>query len=141
MAATEFQRAICRLIAKSRRDSGESYVAGGVALNTLLCGPRVSRDIDLFHDTDEALRASWDNDQSLLIRGGYGVDVIRQTTAYVEALVAKGGERVVMQWLRDSAFRFFPLIEHADFGLVLHPFDLATNKVLALVGRLEPRDC
>jgi hypothetical protein len=24
--------------------------------------------------------------------------------------------------------------------LALHPFDLATNKVLALVGRLEPRD-
>jgi hypothetical protein len=31
-------------------------------------------------------------------------------------------------------------VEHADLGLVLHPFDLATNKVLALVGRLEPRD-
>lgn len=41
---------------------------------------------------------------------------------------------------RDSAFRFFPLVEHLDLGLVLHPFDLATNKVLALVGRLEPRD-
>ena len=27
-----------------------------------------------------------------------------------------------------------------DLGLILHPFDLATNKVLALVGRLEPRD-
>jgi len=27
-----------------------------------------------------------------------------------------------------------------EFGLALHPFDLATNKVLALVGRLEPRD-
>ena len=25
-------------------------------------------------------------------------------------------------------------------GLALHPFDLATNKVLALVGRLEARD-
>lgn len=35
---------------------------------------------------------------------------------------------------------FFPLVEHADLGLTLHPFDLATNKVLALVGRLEPRD-
>ena len=29
------------------------------------------------------------------------------------------------------------LVEHPDFGLALHPFDLATNKVLALVGRLE----
>jgi len=31
-------------------------------------------------------------------------------------------------------------VRHADLGLVLHQFDLATNKVLALVGRLEPRD-
>jgi hypothetical protein len=31
-------------------------------------------------------------------------------------------------------------VQHADLGLVLHPFDLATNKVLALVGGLEARD-
>ena len=45
-----------------------------------------------------------------------------------------------MQWARDSAYRFFPLIEDDIMGLVLHPFDLATNKVLAMAGRLEPRD-
>jgi len=45
-----------------------------------------------------------------------------------------------MQWTRDSAFRFFPLVRHEELGLTLHPFDLATNKVLALVGRLEIRD-
>jgi hypothetical protein len=45
-----------------------------------------------------------------------------------------------MQWARDSAYRFFPLVEHEELGLVLHPFDLATNKALALVGRLEVRD-
>ena len=45
-----------------------------------------------------------------------------------------------MEWARDSAFRFFPLMEHDDLGLTLHPFDLASNKVLALVGRLEVRD-
>ena len=45
-----------------------------------------------------------------------------------------------MEWARDSAFRFFPLMEHEQRGLTLHPFDLATNKVLALVGRLEVRD-
>lgn len=30
--------------------------------------------------------------------------------------------------------------QREDFGLTLHPFDLATNKVLALVGRVEARD-
>jgi len=32
------------------------------------------------------------------------------------------------------------LVEHPDFGLTLHPLDLATNKLLAAVGRLEVRD-
>lgn len=41
---------------------------------------------------------------------------------------------------RDSANRFFPLQPHEDLGLTLHPFDLATDKVPALVGRLEVRD-
>jgi len=140
MAATAFQRQLCRLIARSRRDSGDSYVAGGVALNTLLQAPRISRDIDLFHDTDEALRTSWKNDRDVLTRDGYSLDVIREAPAYVEVLVSKGADRVIVQWLRESAFRFFPLVEDEDFGLVLHPFDLATNKVLALAGRLEPRD-
>ena len=58
----------------------------------------------------------------------------------VEAEVARGPESVVVQWAHDSAYRFFPLVQHDDLGLVLHPFDLATGKVLALVGRVEPRD-
>lgn len=45
-----------------------------------------------------------------------------------------------MQWAQDSAFRFFPLVQNDELGLTLHPFDLATNKVLALIGRLEARD-
>ena len=49
-------------------------------------------------------------------------------------------EEVEVQWVRDSAYRFFPLLEHPELGLTLHPFDLATNKVLALVGRIAVRD-
>jgi hypothetical protein len=45
-----------------------------------------------------------------------------------------------VQWAHDSAFRFFPLVEHELFGLTLHPVDLATNKLLALVGRRAVRD-
>jgi hypothetical protein len=140
LAATAFQRQVCRLIAKSRRDSGDSYIAGGVPLNTLLQAPRISRDIVLFHDTGEALQVSWKSDHALLTRDGYDLEIIREAPTCVEALVSKGTDRVIVQWLRESAFRFFPLVEDEDFGLVLHPFDLATNKALALVGRLEPRD-
>jgi hypothetical protein len=140
MALTEFQRAICRLIARHRIESGESYVAGGVALNTVLNAPRVSRDIDLFHDTEKALAATWAADRRLLELSGYRVAVGREGPGFVEATVGKGDEAVLMQWARDSAYRFFPLVAHEEFGLTLHPFDLATNKVLALAGRLEVRD-
>ena len=67
MALTPIQRDVCRQLAESRVASGESYVAGGVALNELLAAPRLSRDIDLFHDTDEALRSSWESDRTLLV--------------------------------------------------------------------------
>ena len=62
MALTEFQRSVCRLIARSRVASGESYVAGGAALNEVLAASRLSRDVDLFHDTESALDASWSAD-------------------------------------------------------------------------------
>jgi len=140
MAITGYQREVCRLIAGSRIERGEAYVAGGVALNTLIEASRVSRDIDLFHDTREALGATWEADRQLLEQAGYGIEVRRERPTFVEAVVGRGDDHVVMQWMCESAFRFFPLVEHPDFGLTLHAFDLATNKVLALVGRLEVRD-
>jgi hypothetical protein len=63
MGLTELQRAICRLLAAQRIASGESYIAGGVALNVLLGTERLSRDIDLFHDTEAAVDATWRRDR------------------------------------------------------------------------------
>ncbi|MCC7103866.1 MAG: nucleotidyl transferase AbiEii/AbiGii toxin family protein [Chloroflexi bacterium] len=140
MALTQLQRTVCQLLAEHRIASGESYVAGGVALNEAIAAARISRDIDLFHDTDEALEASWQADRALLRANGFSVLVVRERPTFVEAEVGRDGEHVRLEWARDSAFRFFPLQRHEEFGLTLHPFDLATNKVLALVGRLEVRD-
>lgn len=140
MAITGFQREVCRLLARGRVERGESYVAGGVALNTLIEAARISRDIDLFHDTKEALAATWAADRELLNAAGLEVEVLRERPAFVEAMVRRGAQAVAAQWVCDSAYRFFPLVEHPDFGLVLHTLDLATNKLLALVGRVEVRD-
>jgi hypothetical protein len=140
MALTDLQRRVCRLLAGNRIASGESYVAGGAALNELLATTRVSRDIDLFHDTSEALDASWQADRAALESAGYELRVLRERPGLVEAEVSDGADRARLEWARDSAYRFFPLQQHEELGLTLHPFDLATNKVLALVGRLEVRD-
>lgn len=140
MAATPYQCGILKLLAAQRKKRGESYVAGGIALNQLLSSPRQSRDIDLFHNSQEAVAATWSADRALLAAEDYQVELIREAPSFIEALVSLGGDRVIMQWAHDSAFRFFPLLEDDLMGLVLHPFDLATNKVLAMAGRLEPRD-
>ena len=126
MAVTSFQSSILKLLAARRLELGESYVAGGVALNQLLKMPRRSRDIDLFHDTAEALASTWAGDQALLVMNGYAVQVLRETPSFVEAGVSRDGSHTLMQWARDSAFRFFPLIADDVMGLTLHPFDLAT---------------
>lgn len=120
--------------------SGESCIAGGAALNTLLGAPRISQDLDLFHDTATALAATWNADRATLLDTGYELEIIRERPTFIEAIVRRATESVILQWTHDSAFRFFPLVEHPELGLTLHPFDPATNKVLALVGRLEARD-
>jgi hypothetical protein len=140
MALTALQRAICHLIARNRIEGGVSYVAGGVALNEFVAGKRLSEDIDLFHDTTEAVATSFQTDCALLEANGYDLQIQRERAGYVEALVRKHEDCVSIQWTADSAYRFFPLLVHEEFGLTLHPVDLATNKVLALVGRLEARD-
>jgi hypothetical protein len=45
-----------------------------------------------------------------------------------------------LEWVHDSAFRFFPAQPDELFGYVLHPVDLATNKASAAADRREPRD-
>jgi hypothetical protein len=140
MAVTPFQRDVCRLLAADRRARGVSYVAGGVALSVALDASRLSRDLDLFADSQEAVAASWDADRRTLETNGCAVAPLRERPGFVQATVSRAGEALLVEWARDSAFRFFPLVEHDDLGLTLHPVDLATNKVLALVGRLEVRD-
>lgn len=140
MPLTEYQRNVCRILAAERVTHGERYVAGGAALNELLKSSRLSHDVDLFHDTSEAVLVSWKTDRKDLEKAGYNVRPLREFPTFVEAEVTRGSEGVILQWVQDSAFRFFPLIEHPDFGLSLHPFDLATNKTLALIGRVEVRD-
>ena len=140
MALTDYQRGILALLADHRIERQESYLAGGAALTVATASPRISQDIDLFHDTQEALLSTWEDDRRILADGGYGIEVKRQYPTFVEAFVRKSGSAVIVQWAVDSAFRFFPLVREASALPSLHPFDLATNKTLALIGRLEPRD-
>ena len=140
MAVTAFQAEILRLLAKGRIANGETYVAGGLALNHCLHLPRISNDIDIFNNSYEAMTAAADADRAALLSAGYEVKVMRDRDFIIEVRVSRGGESTDIQWVRDSAYRFFPLVEDDLLGVTLHPFDLATNKLLALAGRRMPRD-
>lgn len=140
MAVTRFQSEVLKLIARSRVAVGETYVAGGLALNHQLHRPRVSEDIDVFNNSYDALVSASDNDRRVLSDAGYDVVLTRERDYIVEVTVSKGAETTDIQWVQDSAYRFFPLVVDELLGLTLHPFDLATNKLLALAGRRVPRD-
>lgn len=56
-------------------------------------------------------------------------------------MVSQGGSSTKVEWAHDSAWRFLPTVAHDVAGYVLHPIDLAVNKLLALAGRDEARDC
>ena len=140
MAVTAFQAEVLRLIARNRVANGETYVAGGLALNHALHRPRMSHDIDVFNDTYDAMVSSADMDREILRKAGYGVETTRDRDFIVEAKVSRKGATTDIQWVRDSAYRFFPIIEDELLGYTLHPLDLATNKILALASRQVPRD-
>ena len=85
MPLTEFQRVVCRTLANERMARGEQYVAGGSALNEWLTATRLSRAVDLFHDTQAALLAAWQTDRNTLERNGFRVKVLREYVTFVEA--------------------------------------------------------
>ncbi|MGA2136177.1 MAG: hypothetical protein ABSH50_28130 [Bryobacteraceae bacterium] len=81
-----------------------------------------------------------ERDAAFLQEHGYALQWLRRSPLIYTVLVERGGETTKLEWVVDSDFRFFPTIRDELFGYVLHPVDLATNKVAAAYGRREPRD-
>ena len=138
MPLTDFQSTVLRLLAAHR--SPESFVAGGTAINASPDSPRYSEDVDIFHDAQEAVAAAAAADADVLIREGFEVAPSVDRPGFQRALVRRDEQNLRLEWVVDSAFRFFPVQRDEEFGWRLHLADLATNKVLALAGRWEARD-
>ena len=136
MPLSKIQASILKLLG-SHRDP-ESYVAGSTPLNRN--EPRFSSDIDVFHDREERVLQAAEQDTALLRDEGYALQWLRRSPLIYTVLAERDGETTKLEWVVDSDFRFFPAIPDETFGYVLHPADLATNKVAAAYGRREPRD-
>jgi nucleotidyltransferase AbiEii toxin of type IV toxin-antitoxin system len=133
---TKLQSHVLRVLAAGR--SLDSYIAGGVAINRE--GPRFSRDIDIFQDSESRLAAAAEADGKAIGEAGLKLSWGNIQTGKREAAVEDLGETMQLEWVADSAFRFFPAQRDDLFGYVLHPVDLATNKASAAADRREPRD-
>jgi nucleotidyltransferase AbiEii toxin of type IV toxin-antitoxin system len=133
---TKLQSHVLRVLAAGR--SLDSYIAGGVAINRE--GPRFSGDIDIFQDSENRLAAAAEADARALTEAGLKLSWGRIQSGKRQAEVAGLGETMQLEWVADSAFRFFPAQRDDLFGYVLHPVDLATNKAAAAADRREPRD-
>ena len=104
MAVTKFQADVLKRIADSRIKSGETYVAGGLALNYQLKAPRLSHDIDVFNNSTEALHAAYGCDSNALREAGFEVIEKRKAPYFVEvSVVGPHGEKTDIQWVSDSA--------------------------------------
>jgi hypothetical protein len=133
---SKIQIEVLRVLA-SHRDP-ESYIAGATPLNR--GAQRYSADIDVFHDREERVASAALNDARVLTAAGYAVSWLRQLPLVYTAEVTHEDASTRLEWVVDSDYRFFPTMPDEMFGYVLHPIDLAMNKVMAAAGRRELRD-
>lgn len=138
MPLTEFQKEIAKLLAKNR--SEESHLAGGAALHFQPNSIRYSNDLDYFHDSIERVAQAFEADQFDLVKKGYQISIEIKQPGYIRATVSDKNRVTKIEWAHDSDWRFFPVVKNDELGFVLHPIDLAVNKILALAGRNEARD-
>jgi hypothetical protein len=138
MPLTEFQSQVALVLAQQR--TPDSYLAGGAALHIEPESLRYSNDLDYFNDSVARVSSAFDADRQALQNAHYQVEVLLQLPGFVRVLVRQKAEATKVEWVHDTAFRFLPVLKSEQAGYLLHPVDLAINKLLALVGRDEPRD-
>jgi hypothetical protein len=102
--------------------------------------PRASADIDVFHDTAPAVHDAVTRDTGTLLAAGYEVRILNRQKSFCRGIVSKGPLVTKLEWVQDSAFRFFPVEPDVQLGWRLNFWDVATNKVLAFCSREKLRD-
>jgi hypothetical protein len=138
MPLTDLQAQLGRLLATNRSEN--SYLAGAAAMLAAPNTHRFSHHLDYFHDSAVDVASAFAADHRTLVANGCDVATEISQPGYIRAIVRRGEAATKIEWAQDSRWRFMPVMQSDEFGYQLHPIDLATNKVLALAGRDEPRD-
>lgn len=138
MPLTKFQKEIALLLAQNRDE--ESHLAGGAALHLQPNSLRYSQDLDYFHDSEVKVSTAFKLDSDLLTQNKFKYKIELIQPGYIRCIIEKKNEFTKIEWAYDSAWRFLPAEKNEEVGYILNPIDLSINKLLALVGRDEPRD-
>ncbi|UCF41756.1 MAG: hypothetical protein JSW43_05375, partial [Gemmatimonadota bacterium] len=133
MPLTTFQRELLATLASNPTD--ERYLGGGAAMHFAPNSVRFSDDLDFFHDSEARVASAFARDRETLVGAGYLLEVEVSLPGMVRAVVRRGTDATRIDWAHDSAWRFLPLVRDPLGGFLLHPVDLAINKLLALAGR------
>ncbi|MBM4345704.1 MAG: hypothetical protein FJ100_20210 [Deltaproteobacteria bacterium] len=139
MPIGDFESLVLRVLAAHRHP--DSFVGGATVLHATADSWRYSQDFDVFHDAEEALTAAFGTDSAALRSAGFDVAPSGPVgPTFRRAIVSRGDARTKVEWVLDSAFRFFPVEPDLALGWRLSFWDAATNKVLAMAGRHKVRD-
>lgn len=133
-----FEREVLQVLARQR--SPDSFIGGATVLHQSPASPRASADVDIFHESAEAVRDAYQQDCAALELAGYRVELIIKSAPFLRAVVARQDVTTKLDWVEDSAFRFFPVEPDPEMGWRLNFWDAATNKILALTDREKVRD-
>jgi hypothetical protein len=127
-------------LALAKNRSPDSYLAGGAAMHLAPRSTRYSNDLDYFNDSVERVATAFSADSETLRPLGIEVQAQVLQPGFVRAIVSREDVSTKVEWVHDSSWRFLPVVKCPRTGYRLSSLDLAINKVLALVGRNEPRD-
>src|SRR5947208_16102645 len=97
MPLGDFEREVMRTLAAGRHP--DSFVGGATVLHQATDSPRRSEDVDLFHDTTEALQRAFESDLAMLRAAGFDVDPVGHVQAeFRRTIVRRAGQQTKIEW-------------------------------------------
>jgi predicted nucleotidyltransferase component of viral defense system len=114
-------------------------LSGGAALSGAHLHHRLSRDLDLFCDSREAVREVLSACEAVAHARGGRLDVVRNAGTFVRAHLSLGDHQVEVDVAHEPSA---PLAPRDDIeGVLVDSLDdMHANKITCLLSRAEPRD-
>lgn len=116
------------------------YLSGGTALSAFYLKHRLSEDLDFFTNEEELVSIMGDRLKLNLEDKRFAIETKRKFKSFYEMVATREAEGVKIHLGHESAFRF-ETPQRKEYGVKIDTLlDIATNKLLTLWGRFEPRD-